>query len=85
MGYEELSAANPGLVYCSISGFGSSGPLAEVKADDALVMAKAGVLRDQPGWYGDGRRPVYRAPRDGRTSRRCSRSRESWRPSWSAT
>ena len=65
VGYDELSAANPGLVYCSISGFGSSGPFAQVKADDALVMAKAGILRDQPGWFGDGRRPVYRAPRDG--------------------
>jgi crotonobetainyl-CoA:carnitine CoA-transferase CaiB-like acyl-CoA transferase len=65
IGYEDLSAVSPGLVYCSISGFGSSGPLARVKADDALVMAKAGILRDQPGWFGDGRRPVYRAPRDG--------------------
>ena len=65
VGYEELSGANPGLVYCSISGFGASGPFAQVKADDGLVMAKAGILRDQPGWFGDGRRPVYRAPRDG--------------------
>ena len=65
IGYEELSATNPRLVYCSISGFGSSGPFAQVKADDGLVMAKAGILRDQPGWFGDGRRPVYRAPRDG--------------------
>ena len=65
IGYEELSAMYPQLVYCSISGFGSSGPYAQVKADDALVMAKAGILRDQPGWFGDGRRPVYRAPRDG--------------------
>ncbi len=63
--YDVLSAANPRLVYCSISGFGSSGPFAQVKADDGLVMAKAGILRDQPGWFGDGRRPVYRAPRDG--------------------
>ena len=64
-GYDELSADNPGLVYCSISGFGPSGPFARVKADDGLVMAKAGIFRDQPGWFGDGRRPVYRAPRDG--------------------
>jgi crotonobetainyl-CoA:carnitine CoA-transferase CaiB-like acyl-CoA transferase len=64
VGYEDLAALSPGLVYCSISGFGSSGPLSRVKADDALVMAKAGILRDQPGWFGDGRRPVYRAPRD---------------------
>ena len=65
VGYDELSGANPGLVYCSISGFGPSGPFVQVKADDGLVMAKAGILRDQPGWFGDGQRPVYRAPRDG--------------------
>src|SRR5262249_36518198 len=64
IGYEALSAVNPGLVYCSITGFGESGPLAQVKPDDALVMAKAGIFRDQPGWYKDGRPPVYRASKD---------------------
>ena len=64
IGYGTLSATNPRLVYCSISSFGRSGPLAGIKADDGLVMAKAGILRDQPGWFG-GDRPVYRAPRDG--------------------
>lgn len=65
--YEALSAVNPALVYCSITGFGSSGPFAQVKADDGLVMAKAGIFHDQPGRYrdDDGGRPVYRASRDG--------------------
>ena len=64
IGYAALSAANPRLVYCSVTGFGSSGPLAGVPADDGVVMAKAGTFRDQPGWFGDGSRPVFRAPRD---------------------
>jgi crotonobetainyl-CoA:carnitine CoA-transferase CaiB-like acyl-CoA transferase len=65
IGYGALSASNPGLVYCSITGFGPDGPLAQVKPDDGLVMAKAGIFRDQPGWYEDGRRPVFRSPKDG--------------------
>jgi crotonobetainyl-CoA:carnitine CoA-transferase CaiB-like acyl-CoA transferase len=27
-------------------------------------MAKAGLFRDQPGWFQDGPRPVYRGPKD---------------------
>ncbi len=65
IGYEALAALNPSLVYCSITGYGSSGPFAQVAADDGLAMAKAGIFRDQPGWYHDGRRPVFRASKDG--------------------
>ena len=60
-----LSAANPALIHCSITGFGTTGPYANVPADDALVMAKAGILRDQPGWEQDGKRPIYRSCPDG--------------------
>ena len=62
--YEALSALRPDLVHCSITGFGRKGPFTEVKADDALIMAKAGVFRDQPGWHQDGVRPVFRSTRD---------------------
>lgn len=62
--YDHLSALRPDLVHCSITGFGRKGPFAEAKADDALIMAKAGVFRDQPGWHQDGVRPVFRSPRD---------------------
>ena len=64
IGYDALAAVNPALVYCSISGFGATGPFAGVDADDGLVMAKAGLFRDQPGWYQDGTRPVYRGAKD---------------------
>ena len=39
LGYEELSAANPRLVYGSVTGFGRTGPYADVKGYEALVMA----------------------------------------------
>ena len=65
IGYGSLSARNPGLVYCSITGFGSSGPLAGVKADDGLAMARAGIFKDQPGWFRTEGRPAFRAAPDG--------------------
>ena len=60
-----LAAGNPALVHCSISGFGTVGPYATAPAEDDLVMAKAGILRDQPGWEQDGKRPIYRSCPDG--------------------
>ncbi|SFF90186.1 Crotonobetainyl-CoA:carnitine CoA-transferase CaiB [Novosphingobium sp. CF614] len=62
--YEALRALRGDIVHCSITGYGRNGPFAEVKADDALVMAKAGIFRDQPGWHQDGVRPVFRSTRD---------------------
>ena len=42
LGYDDLVAANPGLVYTSVSGFGSKGPYAGIPGYEALVMAKLG-------------------------------------------
>jgi crotonobetainyl-CoA:carnitine CoA-transferase CaiB-like acyl-CoA transferase len=42
--YETLSARNPGLVYCSITGWGPRGPLAGHPADEYLVAAKSGRM-----------------------------------------
>jgi crotonobetainyl-CoA:carnitine CoA-transferase CaiB-like acyl-CoA transferase len=61
----DLTAHHPALVRCSITGFGTSGPLADAPADDSLVMARAGIFRDQPGWERDGRRPIFRSCPDG--------------------
>lgn len=61
LGGDVLARTNPAMVHCAISGFGTVGPHASVPADDALVMAKAGILRDQPGWERDGKRPIYRS------------------------
>jgi crotonobetainyl-CoA:carnitine CoA-transferase CaiB-like acyl-CoA transferase len=42
--YEPLAAANPGLVYCSITGFGSGGRGAELPGYDLLVQALGGLM-----------------------------------------
>jgi CoA:oxalate CoA-transferase len=42
--YAVLSAANPSLVYCAISGFGQKGPLALRPAYDQVIQGMAGVM-----------------------------------------
>lgn len=44
LGYEELSARNPGLVYCSITGYGSRGEAASRPGHDLNYIAEAGLL-----------------------------------------
>ncbi len=40
----DLRAENPALVYCSLSGYGQSGPYRDVKAYDLLVQGESGIL-----------------------------------------
>jgi len=42
--YETLSATHPGLVYCSVSGFGETGPFSSRRAYDLLIQAEGGIL-----------------------------------------
>ena len=42
--YETLSETNPGLVYCSITGYGQTGPKAERPAYDLVMQAEAGMM-----------------------------------------
>jgi alpha-methylacyl-CoA racemase len=44
LGYEAIKAVNPRIVYCSISGYGQHGPLANVAAHDLNYLAESGML-----------------------------------------
>ena len=44
LGYEVLSAINPRLIYCAISGFGMTGPLRDRPSFDIVMQALSGAL-----------------------------------------
>ena len=44
LGYEKLKAINPKLIYCSITGFGQTGPDAMLAAHDLNYVAQTGML-----------------------------------------
>ena len=53
LGYSDLSALNPALIYCSISGFGQTGPYRKRRGFDLVAQAMSGLMSitghaDQP-------------------------------------
>ncbi len=44
LGYGDLSAGHPGLVWCSISGYGPVGPLRDLPGFDFVAQAETGVM-----------------------------------------
>lgn len=44
LGYEDVKTVNPGIVYCSISGYGQDGPHADNPAHDHQIQAMAGLM-----------------------------------------
>ena len=49
LGYPELSAVNPRLVLCSLTGYGQTGPYAELPGHDLNYLGHAAVLELMPG------------------------------------
>jgi crotonobetainyl-CoA:carnitine CoA-transferase CaiB-like acyl-CoA transferase len=44
LGYAALSAINPKLIYCAVSGFGHTGPLSTNAAYDGKIQAMSGIM-----------------------------------------
>ncbi len=44
MGYDDLRADNPGLIYCAISGFGRTGPYADRGGFDLIAQGMSGLM-----------------------------------------
>ena len=44
LGHEAVLSSNPKLVYCSVSGYGQSGPLRDWPAIDNIVQATSGMM-----------------------------------------
>ena len=44
LGFEHVKAMNPGLVYCSITGFGQTGPYAQRPGYDFLIQGAGGLM-----------------------------------------
>jgi alpha-methylacyl-CoA racemase len=49
LGYDDVRAINPKLIYCSISGYGQSGPRADEAGHDINYIGATGLLDLQPG------------------------------------
>lgn len=44
LGYDDLRAINPAIVYCSITGYGQTGPLAHKAGHDINYQSQAGIV-----------------------------------------
>lgn len=58
LGYDDLKADNPRLIYCSVTGFGQTGPYAERPGYDLVVQGLGGLI----SMTGEPNRPPVKVP-----------------------
>ncbi|TWI59074.1 CaiB/BaiF CoA transferase family protein [Halalkalibacter nanhaiisediminis] len=56
LGFNELKKSNPELIYCSLTGYGQSGPLSKLGSHDINYMALSGLLSQMKDGNG---KPVH--------------------------
>ena len=44
LGYEDIAAVNPSIIYCSIAGYGQTGPYKNLPAHDHQIQAMSGIM-----------------------------------------
>ncbi len=44
LGYDQLKTLNPGLIYCSITGYGQTGPDSDLPGYDFIIQGRGGVM-----------------------------------------
>ncbi len=44
LGYDAVRAVNPNIIYCSISGYGRTGPMADKPGYDLIIQAYSGLM-----------------------------------------
>ncbi len=44
IGYEDLKKVNPSVIYCSLTGYGQTGPLRDAAGHDINYMARSGII-----------------------------------------
>jgi len=73
LGFEDLAAINPDLVYTSISGYGSSGPYSDRRVYDNVIQAASGLASVQAD-PDTGEPALFRSPSCGLTPQWTQRS-----------
>lgn len=44
LGYDDLKKINPGLIYCSVTGFGQTGPMSHLPGYDFIIQGMGGLM-----------------------------------------